>query len=157
MTDPQQIRTEAITANGECWRLLEKADRTPGETEDMIAAALESLRLWEQVGTPVNDQRGHWLVARAYVDAGRAGPALQFAGTTLALTERHRDELQDFDLAFAEEIAARAHALAGNREVAVAHYHEAKRLGEAIVKQGERQEFFRQFAIGPWFGMEQAG
>jgi len=31
MTDPGQIRTEAITANGECWRLLEKPERTTAE------------------------------------------------------------------------------------------------------------------------------
>lgn len=39
MTDPGQIRTEAITANGECWRLLEEPDRTREEPEDIIAAA----------------------------------------------------------------------------------------------------------------------
>ena len=157
MTDPDPIRTEAIAANGECWRLLEKLGRKPAETEDMIVAALESLRLWQQVGTPVNDQRGHWMVARVYVEAGRAEPALGYARATLALTERHRDALKDFDRAFAEEVAARAFALSGDATTAAAHYDKARQLGEAIANAGDRKEFFRQFALGPWFGLEERG
>jgi hypothetical protein len=30
----------------------------------------------------------------------------------------------------------------------------AKRLAEEIKGEGDRAEFFRQFAIGPWFGLD---
>lgn len=151
--DERAIRHRAIDLNGECWRLLEKPDRTPAETAAMVAAAKESLDLWKQVGTAVNAQRGAWLVARAAVDARDVDGALDFALKTLELTTLHRDELADFDLAFAEEIVARAAALAGDTERAARHHAEAKRLGEAICDPEDRKEFLRQFAIGPWFGM----
>ena len=149
-----EARREAIAAHGECWRLLEKPDRTHEETAAMIAAALKSLKLWQEVGNPVNDQRGSWLAARAYVDAGMTEPALDFAMRTLELTTLHKGALADFDHAFAEEVVARACALAGDGPRAALHHGEAKRLGAAISDPEDRKEFFRQFAIGPWFGLD---
>ena len=151
------VRRAAIDAHEQTWQLVEKRDRTPAESEAMLAAARLSLALWEQVGTPLNAERGHWLIARAAVDAGLVEPALDHAKRTLELTAERPDGSQDFDLAFAEEIAARAYALAGDKPRAAQHYAEAKRLGNAILKDGERKEFFRQFALGPWFGLDSSG
>ena len=99
-----EARREAIAAHGECWRLLEKPDRTHEETAAMITAALKSLKLWQEVGNPVNDQSGSWLAARACVDAGMTEPALDFAMRTLELTTLHKGAFADFDHAFAEEV-----------------------------------------------------
>ena len=154
--DLYDVRKAAIDAHEETWQLLEKPDRSPAETEAMIAAAQTSLVLWEQVGTSVNAQRAHWLVARVAVDAGLSELALDHARRTLALTADHPARLQDFDFAFAEEIAARAFALAGNVTDAANHYAAAKRLGEAIKDADSRREFFRQFERGPWFGVASA-
>ena len=153
MDDP---RRQAIALNGRTWTLLEKADRSEAETAEMIGAAHASLSAWKIAGGPVEDTRGNWLVARAYVDAKLAHPALVYAQRTLALTEAHRATLKDFDLAFAEEIAARAFATAGDKTTAARHYAEAKRRGEAIADDGDRTEFFRQFALPPWFGLAEA-
>jgi hypothetical protein len=147
-------RRRAIETHGQCWDLLEKPDRTEAESEAMIEAALESLRLWLEVGAPVHAQRGHWMVARVAVDAGQTGLATEHALATLALTAAHRNELEDFDLAFAEEVAARAFALAGDVDRASRHRAEAMRLGEAIADEGDRKEFFRQFGIGPGLGLD---
>ena len=76
MEDAAAIRARAVAMHGETWRLLEKPERTPAEDEAMIAAAHASLEDWQRVGTAVNEQRGVWLVARAYVAAGQAEPAL---------------------------------------------------------------------------------
>ena len=154
--DLHDVRKAAIEAHEETWQLLEKPDRTAAETEAMIAAAETSLELWAQAGTAVNAQRGHWLIARAAVDAGVPELALEHAERTLALTADHRSGLQDFDLAFAEEIAARAFALVGETSRAATHHAEAKRLGEAIKDDGDRKEFFRQFGSGPWFGLDRS-
>ena len=148
------IRRSAIDAHEETWQLLDKRGRTLAEDEAMMAAARLSLEHWAEVGTTVNAQRGHWLVARAAVDAGLAEPALEHAERTLALTADQPDGLQDFDFAFAQEVAARAFALVGDTSRAARHYAKAKRLGEAIEKEGDRKEFFRQFALGPWFGLD---
>jgi hypothetical protein len=84
-------------------------------------------------------------------------PAMEFARRTMELTREHQATLADFDLAFANEIAARAWALGGNPLRAREHYDGARRLGDAIKDDGDRAEFFRQFAGGPWFGLDEAG
>jgi hypothetical protein len=154
VTETDDIRRRAIEANGQTWALLEKSGRTTEETARMIGQAHESLTLWEIAGGRVEAQRGNWLVARAYVDAGLAEPALEFASRTMELTRAHQAALADFDLAFAKEIAARSWALAGNLPRAKEHHEGAKKLGEAIKDDGDRAEFFRQFAAGPWFGFD---
>lgn len=151
-----EARRRAIEANNRAWALLEKTGRSGAETAEMVAAAQASLAAWQVAGGPVEAQRGNWMIARAYVDAGLAGPAVEYARRTLDLTETHRAMLADFDLAFAEEIAARAWAAAGERERAEAHHARAKALGTAIADDGDREEFFRQFARGPWFGLDGA-
>jgi hypothetical protein len=152
--EKEVARRDAITANNRAWVLIEKANRSDAETAEMIGTAHASLADWIIAGGPVEAQRGNWLVARAYIAAGLARPALEYAERTWALTEEHRALLADFDRAFAEEIAARAFALAGSMVSARTHYAEARRLGEAIDDPGDRAEFFRQFALGPWFGID---
>jgi hypothetical protein len=156
MTDTDNLRRRAIEAHGRTWTLLEKADRTDAETGEMIGAAHASLKAWEAAGGPIEAQRSTWLVARAYVDAGLAEPALVFARRTIELTREHQATLADFDLAFAKEIAARAWALAGNLPRAKEHYDGARKLGGAIKDEGDRAEFFRQFALEPWSGLATA-
>lgn len=153
MDDRAAARRAAIEENGKVWTLLEKPDRSEAETAAMIRAAHASHEHWKTAGGPVEDQRGNWLIARAYVDAGLVGPALEYARRTLDLTEAHRALLADFDLAFAEEIAARAWAAADDRTRAAEHRARAKALGDAITTAGDRKEFFRQFALPPWFGL----
>jgi hypothetical protein len=149
---PEVIRSAAIAAHGEAWRFLEMPSRSASEDAAMIKAALKSLDLWKRVGSVVNEQRGLWLVARAYIAAEQSASALDYARRTLAITETHRHELEDFDLAFAEEIAARAFALSGDQARTVEHYTRASELGKAIEDSDDRRVFFDQFDGGPWFG-----
>lgn len=121
----------------------------------MIGAAHANLSNWQKIGTFVEEQRGNWLVARAYVEAGVIEPALEFARRTMEITARHHEELADYDCAFAKELAARSWALAGNLPRARAHHADAVMLGEAIGDDEHRREFFRQFERGPWFRLGQ--
>ena len=105
----------AKETNGEVWRLLEKTDRTPADDEQMIHAAHASCYHWLFAGTPLHHQRGEWLIARAYTALGHREAAERHTRRCLALTESHRDLMQDFDLAFAHELAARTAALVGGR------------------------------------------
>jgi hypothetical protein len=149
------IRAAAIAAHEEFWRLLEKPERSREEARAMIAAAHANLSAWEKIGTFVEHQRGNWLVARAYIEAGLVEPALIFARKTMEITAAHHQELADFDRAFAKELAARAWALAGNIVRARAHHADAHMLGEAIGNDADRREFFRQFERGPWFRLDE--
>jgi hypothetical protein len=152
--DTDAIRRTAIAAHAEAWRFLEMPERTPADDATMIAAARQSLDLWKEVGTAVNEQRGLWLLARACISAGQADEALQLALETLRVTHIHARELHDFDIAFAEEVAARAHAQIGNRAQALTHYARARTLGEAITDEDDRRVFFEQLQAEPWFGIE---
>ena len=154
MNEANEARRRAIDANKATWSLLEKADRTPEETARMIGTAHASLAAWEKTGGPTEAQRGNWLIARVYLDAGHADAAMEFARRTMELTKAHKAILADFDLAFAKEIAARAWAANGNLARAREHYDGARMLGEAIADPGDKAEFFRQFALPPWFGLE---
>jgi hypothetical protein len=153
MTDTALHRQLAVAAHGECWALLEKPQRTEADEDAMVHAAHASLYHWMRAGTAVHLQRGNWLIARAYVALALPAPARRFARRTLELTAGHASELEDFDLAFAEEIAARAEALAGDMPAAAGHLARARRLGGEIEDGEDRRVFFEQLEAGPWFGL----
>lgn len=96
------------------WRLLEHPERTRADDDGMIHTAHASRYHWGQVPevTPAHLERGEWLISRVYAVLGRAEPALHHARRVLDLCQEHR--IGDFDLAFAYEALARAHAVAGD-------------------------------------------
>jgi hypothetical protein len=155
VSNDDEIRAAASAALEEFWRLLEKPDRSRDEGRALIAAAHANLSGWEKIGTFVEQQRGNWLVARAYIELGLVEPALIYARKTMEITAAHHQDLADFDRAFAKELAARAWALAGNIVRAKAHHADAHMLGEAIGNDADRREFFRQFERGPWFRLNE--
>jgi hypothetical protein len=158
--DTTATRNAAVDAFNEAWTLLEKPGRNEVEDDAMLAAAERSHRLWLQVGEPVNDQRGEWMIARAAVDARRVDLALRHMRRVLDLTAAAavgHGGFGDFDFAFANEVAARALALGGDVDAARRHHVKARELGAAIRNPEDRAEFFRQFRRGPWFGLDRDG
>jgi hypothetical protein len=143
----------AKTTNGRVWELLDKPQRTAAEAEEMLIAAYASLFHWLHIGTAANAQRGHWLLARVLTVLGRPGPALEHAARCLQLTETYRAEMSDFDLAYAHEALARAHALGGDKEKAREHLHLAAEAGEAVSDPEDRRIFMGDFRAGEWFGV----
>lgn len=61
--------------------------------------------------------------------------------------------LSGFDLAYAHEGMARAHALCGDGEQASAHYRRAAEEGDAIVGDEDKKMFMGDLEGAPWFGM----
>ena len=122
----------AKRTNGQVWKLLEKTDRTPAEEVEIECAAFASLYHWLQAGTGVHHQRGEWLIAHVYTILGEAESALKFANRCLELTEAYKNQMEDFDIAYAYEGMARANALSGNRQVAEKFLGMAKSAGEEI-------------------------
>jgi ribosomal protein S18 acetylase RimI-like enzyme len=109
---PLHRKLAAELFNG-TWTLLEEQDRTPDDDTRMVHMAHASAYHWLQVGTPLNVARSHWLCSRVYSVLGRGEPALYHA--QLAHDICAADGIGDFDLAYAFEALARAHAVAGNR------------------------------------------
>ena len=95
----------------ETWRLMEKGDRTRADDDRMIHMAHASRYHWGQV-PGVTPARGEWQISRVYTVLERAEPALHHAQRVLDLCQENG--IGDWDLAFAYEALARAHAIAGN-------------------------------------------
>ena len=139
--------------HGRTWLLIEKPDRDGLETETMIHAAHASCYHWLQSGTGVHHQRGIWLIARAYTVAGRAAQAVFYANRCQELTKVHKEVLEDFDFAFAEECIARASALAGDKPKALNHIETARTRGEEIAESEDREIFLKELEGGEWYGI----
>ena len=136
------------------WSLLDQPTRTRDEDERMLGYAHASLTHWRFVGTTLHYQRGEWMLARVHAVLGEAEPSLQHARRCQQLLESAREEMEDFDFAFASEAVARAYALAGNKPEALKHIDLAQKAGEAIQKEEDRQSFFGEFNGGNWNGMK---
>jgi hypothetical protein len=129
------------------WTLLGRTGRSDDETDLMINAAHASLLHWQQVGTPLNFARGHWQVSRAYAVAGRGEPAVHHARRCLSLCQEHG--IGGFDLAFAYEALARAHAVAGAPTESRRFLDLAREAGQAIEDADEAGHFFEDLHTIP--------
>ena len=104
----------------------------------MIHTAHASRYHWGQVptATPAHLARGEWQISRVYTVLGRTEPALHHARRVLDLCQEHG--IGDWDLAFAYEALARAHAVAGNARQAREYTDQALAAAEDIAEDGER-------------------
>jgi hypothetical protein len=136
-----------------CWELLEMAERTPVESEELVHAAHTSLYHWLQVGTPLNAQRGEWMLAHVYTILEQPSLALKHAVRCMDLTEKYQLIMKDFDLAFAHEGLARAYALAGEVEKAQDELELATAAGELIADPEDKEIFFDGLKGGNWYAI----
>jgi hypothetical protein len=115
------VRLLAAQLFNETWRLLGLPDRSQDDISRMIGAAHASRFHWSQVPghTPAHLARGDWLISRVYAELRRAEPALYHARLVLGTCQENG--IGDWDLAFAYEALARAHAVAGERGRARVH------------------------------------
>jgi hypothetical protein len=105
----QAHRYFAVSCFNNCWKILENENRTKEDEETLEHLAHASLYHWMQVGKPINEQRGEWMLARVYTVIENKEKALHHANRCLELTIQQ--DLKDFDLAYGYECAARAYAL----------------------------------------------
>ena len=100
------------------WTLIEKADRTPAETDEMIHRAHASRWHWARAegSRTVNLARGEWLCSRVYATLGRGEPAVWHARRCLEIVESIGEDegRASWDLAGAYEAMARASFAAGD-------------------------------------------
>jgi len=120
------------------WTLMQKANRTPEEDDEMLHCAHASRYHWGEVGTAAHRARGEWQCSRVYTVLVRAEPALHHAQRCLELCESNPDSIEDWDLPFAYEALARAHAVAGNGAESARCLQQARSLGAAIADDEDR-------------------
>jgi hypothetical protein len=124
------------------WTLIESADRTPEQDDEMVLATHASAYHWSKGGgTLANAARGHWQIARVYATLGRGEPALWHARRSLALAEAAvtAGVADDWDIPAALEGLARAQAVAGDRDAAEATRARAREALEGIADAEDRQ------------------
>ncbi len=108
----------AKSINGRVWELLQKPDRSQSDKNELLYAAHACTYHWRFVGTAVHQQRGEWLIGHVHVVLGHANEALRHAERCFELTQSNKNTMQDFDLAYAFEGLARAHAMIGDHKMA---------------------------------------
>ena len=140
MTDHRQLGVDLFN---EVWRLVE----TREDDDRMLHAAHASRFHWGEAAEagPANLARGEWQVSRVYVVLGRAEPAVWHAQRCLENCER--GGLGDWDLAYAYEALARAHALSSSGGGEAAGWKaKAREAGDAIADPEDREHFDEDFA-----------
>ena len=70
------------------------------------------------------------------------------------MTEKYPGEMKDFDLEYAKEALARAHALAGDLERAKNNLKTAEILGRAIKDKEDQTIFQADLISGDWYGIK---
>jgi tetratricopeptide (TPR) repeat protein len=122
----------------ETWRLMEQEERTQADDDRMIHTAHASRYHWGQVPgvTQAHLARGEWQISRVYTVLRRAEPALHHARRVLDICQQNG--IGDWDLAFAFEALARAHAVAGDADRAREYTDQALAAAADIAEDEER-------------------
>jgi len=138
----EEHRKFAVELFNLTWSLLDKIDRTKEDNDRMIHAAHASRFHWGEIGTPLEFERGEWQISRVYSVMKRSEPALYHAKRCLEICKEH--SIGDFDIAFAYEAMARAHAVADNKTEREKYIKLAKEAGEQIEKKEDKDYFFSE-------------
>jgi len=133
------------------WTLIEKADRTPAETDEMIHAAHASRYHWSKAGTTANLGRGEWQCSRVYATLGRGEPAVWHARRCVEYSEAAAavGEAESWDVPSSYEAMARALAVAGERAAAEEWRSRARAAVAAISEPEDRQIIEQDLATLP--------
>lgn len=118
------------------WELLDRADRSAADDEQMLLTALASLWHWTQ-RADCSDQNlsiGFWQVSRVYSLLGQADNARRFGELCL----QRSGELSPFFRAYAHESLARAAMLAGDKLLLDAHAAAARKLSAEVAEPDDR-------------------
>jgi DNA-binding transcriptional MerR regulator len=141
--DPEAERKLAAGLFNETWTYMEKENRTRDEDDAMLHMAHASRHHWAQIGKPQNFARGEWQCSRVYALLRRPEPCLHHARRVLEICEENG--IGDWDLAYAYEALARAHAVAGDAEAAE-WKTKARAAGDEIADAEDREHFDKDYA-----------
>ncbi len=142
MSDKKTHREFAVQCFNGVWGLLDKDDRSPDDDVRMIHMAHASRYHWGEIGAPLEFARGDWQIARVYAVLGFGVMAFKYAKRCLDLCEKN--DLGDFDLAFAYEAMARASAASGDVDKGRSYLALARDAGMEIRKEADREYFFSE-------------
>ncbi|QEE17102.1 hypothetical protein DSAG12_02934 [Promethearchaeum syntrophicum] len=138
--------------NNIVWEILEKQEKSDEDKVQMINSAHASKLHWKFAGTLIHEIRGLWMLSRVYSVVKYPDLALNYSKKCLQLCEKNN--ILDFDLAYAYEACARAAACDENKADFVKYLKLAKEAASKI-KDDEDRKIFESDLIGdPWFGFK---
>lgn len=138
----EEHRKFAVDLFNLVWNLLNKKDRSKDDDYKMVHAAHASRFHWGEIGAPLHFERGEWPISRVYSVLKRSEPALHHSKRCLEICMENG--VGDFEIAFAYEAVARAHAIAGNKKECQKNIQLAKEAGEQIAKKEDKDYFFSE-------------
>jgi DNA-binding transcriptional MerR regulator len=144
--DAATHRRLAVELFNRSWTLLEMDQRSPEQVDELIHCVHASRHHWGEVGTAANIARGENQCARVYAALGRGEPALHHATRCLELVRAGGEGLEDWDLASALEVMARAQLAAGNAEDAAQYAALARQELETVQDPDDREVVESQLA-----------
>jgi hypothetical protein len=146
-TEQEAHRKFAIDLFNLTWNLMDKKDRTKEDDDKMLHAAHASRFHWGEIGTPLEFERGEWQISRVYSILNRPQPALYHAQRCMEICQKNN--IADFDIAFAFEAMTRAHAIAGNQTESKKYLQLAKEAGEKIKEKADKDYLFNELKTIP--------
>ena len=139
--ESKQIIHEAFSGGcfNKCWTLIEKADRSPEDVEDMLLLAQASLWHWKQRNdcTPVNLSVAYWQLSRVYALAGNYDQALLFGDKCLKVSED--GNLPPLYVGYAYEALARTKVLNKDFTAARRFIEKAEKELEGVTDKDEKE------------------
>jgi hypothetical protein len=140
-------RQLGVDLYNDAWRLLEQ-ERTLEEDDELVHQAHASAYHWRKAPEcePKNRARSEWLCSRVYAVLGHAEPALHHAERCLAITEANPDDMEEWDLPFAYEALARAHAVAGNSDEAARYELLSRKTADGIADREDKDVVLKELA-----------
>jgi hypothetical protein len=122
------------------WDLIDKAERTPEEDQEMIRLSLASHYHWTQRDdySKTNASIAFWQTSRIYALLGQAENANRYG--EMCLEASQDEDVPPFFLGYAYEALARAEATAGNQEKMESMLDKAKIVVEKITKPEDKNQ-----------------
>jgi DNA-binding transcriptional MerR regulator len=144
--DREMQRRLAADCFNKTWTLMEKADRSTMDDDELVHCAHASAYHWRQIGTPANWARGEWQCSRVYAILDRPERALHHARRCLELVESAPAEMADWDLPAAYEALARAHSVAGDSAAARRYVELGRSATAKIEDEDDRRHMEADFS-----------
>jgi hypothetical protein len=153
VTDPsfdlsQAHRWFAVELNNRAWDLVETAELSADDINEMIGAAHAAKIHWQVIGNRLNLLRAEYLLATAYAKAQLAQSAVYHAEKAIGYSDQVGDKQTAFDRASAHGCAAAAYACAGDSANARFQREILRELTAALTKSSE-QELLHKLYGGP--------
>jgi len=141
--------TFSVHCFNSAWALMDKAERTPDEDEEMFRLSMASCWHWTQREDCTNQHLsiGYWQISRVHSLLGRSIEARRYGELCLAVSQDA--DVAPFALAYAYEALARAAAIAKNESKKMEHITRANEVIETITDEDTRKMLLDDLATIP--------